>query len=185
MFSPQAQEAFRRRVVHAVFEQGRKPSQAVGVFRVSRMAVIPGTGQRFGCNRISMVTNRGTLRCLMFQKRFARPVLLSFPRRLLHSVKGKMFLILDGHPAQQGKLAQRWLAAQQGRITLFYPTGDSSELNPDELLNCDVKSHAGRRRTKDKMQMIESLRGHLRGAQKQPAKVRRYFHQKHVAHAAG
>ena len=33
--------------------------------------------------------------------------------------------------------------------------------------------------------MIESLRGHLRGAQKQPAKVRRNFYQEHVAHAAG
>jgi len=39
MLSPQAKEALRRRVVHAVVEQGMRPAQAVRVFRVSRTAV--------------------------------------------------------------------------------------------------------------------------------------------------
>ena len=53
--------------------------------------VIPGTGQRFGCNMISTITNRGTLRFMVFKKRFTMPVLLAFLRRLLRSVKGKVF----------------------------------------------------------------------------------------------
>ena len=146
--------------------------------------VIAGTGQRFGCNRISTITNRGTLRFLVFQKRFTQPVLLAFLRRLLRSVKGKVFLIVDGHPVHHGKRVQRWLAAQQGRIALFFLPGYSPELNPDELLNQDVKSHAGRQRPKNKVQRMKSLRGRLRSTQKQPAKVRRYFHEEHVAYAA-
>src|SRR5208337_4091694 len=39
MLSPAAKEALRRRVVHAVVEQGMRPAQAVRVFRVSRTAV--------------------------------------------------------------------------------------------------------------------------------------------------
>ncbi len=39
MLSPQAREDLRRRVVHAVVEQGMRPAQAVRVFRVSRTAV--------------------------------------------------------------------------------------------------------------------------------------------------
>ena len=39
MLSPQAKEALRRRVVHAVVVQGMRRAQAVRVFRVSRTAV--------------------------------------------------------------------------------------------------------------------------------------------------
>src|ERR1700693_1631034 len=39
MLSPRAKEDLRRRVVHAVVEQGMRPVQAVRVFRVSRTAV--------------------------------------------------------------------------------------------------------------------------------------------------
>ncbi len=39
MLSPQAKEDLRRRVVHAVVEQGMRPAHAVRVFRVSRTAV--------------------------------------------------------------------------------------------------------------------------------------------------
>jgi transposase len=146
--------------------------------------VIPGTGQRFGCNMISTITNRGTLRFMVFKKRFTMPVLLAFLRRLLRSVKGKVFLIVDGHPVHHGKMVQRWLAAQHYRIALFFLPGYSPELNPDELLNQDVKSHAGRQRPKDQTHMMKSLRAHLRSTQKLPAKVRRYFHEKRVAYAA-
>jgi len=146
--------------------------------------VIPGTGQRFGCNLISTITNRGTLRFMVFRKRFTQPVLLEFLRRLLRSVKGKVFLIVDGHPVHRGKMVRRWLAERGGRITLFFLPGYSPELNPDELLNQDVKTRAGRQRPKDQKQMMLSLRGHLRSTQKQPAKVRRYFQEKHVAYAA-
>ncbi len=149
-----------------------------------RTPVIAGTGQRFGCNMISTITNRGTLRFMVFRKRFTQPVLLAFLRRLLRSVRGKVFLIVDGHPVHHGKRAQRWLAAREDRIALFFLPGYSPELNPDELLNQDVKSHAGRQRPQDQMQMMRSLRGHLRSTQKQPAKVRRYFHEEHVAYAA-
>ena len=146
--------------------------------------VIPGTGQRFGCNMISTITNRGTLRFMVFRKRFTQSVLLAFLRRLLRSVKGKVFLIVDGHPVHHGKMVQRWLATQQDRIALFFLPGYSPELNPDELLNQDIKSHAGRQRPKDQVHMMRSLRGHLRSTQKQPAKVRRYFREEHVAYAA-
>jgi transposase len=146
--------------------------------------VIAGTGRRCGCNMISTITNRATLRFMVFKKRFTQPVLLAFLRRLLRSVKGKVFLIVDGHPVHHGKRVQRWLATQPDRLALFFLPGYSPELNPDELLNQDVKSHAGRQRPKDQTHMMKSLRAHLRSTQKQPAKVRRYFHEEHVAYAA-
>lgn len=172
--------------IHWGDEMGLRSDQQSGRSYSKRgnTPVIPGTGQRFGCNMISTITNRGTLRFMVFKKRFTMPVLLAFLRRLLRSVQGKVFLIVDGHPVHHGKMVRRWLATQQQRITLFFLPGYSPELNPDELLNQDVKSHAGRQRPKDQTHMMKSLRAHLRSTQKQPTKVRRFFHEKHVAYAA-
>jgi transposase len=61
-------------------------------------------------------------------------VLLAFQRRLPRSVKGKVFWIADGHAVHHGEMVQRWLAAQQDRIALFFLPGYSPEQNPDELL---------------------------------------------------
>jgi hypothetical protein len=55
----------------------------------------------------------------------------------------------------------------------------------DEMLNNDVKSNAvGRKRAKDRPQLIRNVHGYLRSRQKTPAMVRRYFHAKTVRYAA-
>jgi transposase len=82
--------------------------------------MIPGANPHFGCNIISTITGRGTLRFMLFQGGFTQPILLTFLRRLLPSVKGKVFLIANGHHAYQGNLTKRWLIARQDRITLFF-----------------------------------------------------------------
>jgi len=152
--------------------------------RRGRTPVIGGTGKRFGCNMISTITNRGTLRFMVFTRRFTQPVMIDFLRRLLRSVPRKVFLIVDGHPVHRGRMLKRWLAEHADRIEMFFLPGYSPQLNPDELLNQDAKQHAGRQRPRDQTQMIVNLRSHLRSTQRQPDKVRRYFHEEHVAYAA-
>ena len=51
--------------------------------------VIRGTGQRFSCHMISTVTNRGTLRFMVFKKRFTTDVFLQFLKRLIRGAKQK------------------------------------------------------------------------------------------------
>lgn len=61
----------------------------------------------------------------------------------------------------------------------------SPQLNPDELLNHDLKTNAvGRIRPKNQAEMIDNIRSYLRSTQRQPNIVQRYFHEKHVAYAA-
>jgi len=114
--------------IHWGDEMGLRSDQQSGRSYSKRgnTPVIPGTGQRFGGNMISTITNRGTLRFMVFKKRFTMAVLLAFLRRLLRSVKGKVFLIVDGHPVHHGKMVRRWLAAQQQRLTLFFLPGYDS-----------------------------------------------------------
>jgi transposase len=147
--------------------------------------VIPGTGQRFRCNMISVITNRGRLYFMVFTKGFHVPVFLKFLKRLLRQVRRRMFLIVDGHPVHRAAAVKRWLAQQDGRIGLYFLPGYSPALNPDEMLNQDVKSNAlGRRRPIDQEELIDDVRGYLRSTQKQPEVVKAYFNESHVRYAA-
>jgi hypothetical protein len=68
---------------------------------------------------------------------------------------------------------------------MFLLPSYSPQLNPDELLNHDVKANAVRRnRAKTRSEMMENVRRHLRRRQRQPDVVQRFFHEQHVAYAA-
>lgn len=154
--------------------------------RRGQTPVIPGTGQRFRCNVISTLGNRGDLAFMVFRENFTVPVFLRFLRRLLQHRGGqKVFLIVDRHPVHKARSVTRWLAARTDQIALFLLPGYSPELNPDELLNQDVKTNAlGRRRPGDLAEMMGDARAYLRSTQKQPDLVRRYFQERHVRYAA-
>jgi transposase len=153
--------------------------------RKGHTPVIPGTGQRFGCNLISTVTGRGRLAFMVFRERFAAPVMIRFLRRLLRQVDRTIFLILDSHPVHLSKAVDRWVAKQKGRIQLFFLPGYSPDLNPDEYLNQDVKTNAvGRQRPEDRPQMVRQIRSYLRSTQRRPEKVKSYFKHESVRYAA-
>lgn len=148
--------------------------------------VIPGTGQRFRCNMMSTITNRGRLAFMVFKERFTAAVCIRFLRRLVRHAGRKVFLILDRHPVHRSAKVKRWLAANHGKIVLFFLPGYSPDLNPDEFLNHNVKSNAlGRRRPANQTEMIAGIRSYLRSTQRQPAIVRNYFHAEPVRYAAG
>lgn len=147
--------------------------------------VIPGTGQRFGCNMTSTITNRGRLSFMVFRGTFRVRTQLKFLRRLLRQVNGKIFWIVDRHPVHRAAAVTRWLEEHRDRIERFYLPAYSPQLNPDELLNQDVKTNAlGRRRARDEKDLVANVRGYLRSTQRQPHIVRSYFREKNVRYAA-
>ena len=153
--------------------------------RKGQTPVIPGTGQRFRCNMISTVTNTGTLAFMVFKQRFTADVMIEFLRRLVRHARRKVYLIVDRHPVHRSRKVTRWLDHHAGEIERFYLPGYSPELNPDELLNQDVKSNAqGRRRPNNQTEMIGNVRSYLRSTQKQPHIVKAYFHEQYVRYAA-
>jgi transposase len=153
--------------------------------RRGRTPVIPGTGKRFGCSMMSAITNRGHLAFMVFKCRFTAKVMLIFLRRLVRQVGRKTFLIVDGHPVHGAQAVRRWLAAHAKEIRMFFLPGYSPDLNPDELLNNDVKTNAlGRRRPADQTEMIDTVRSYLRGTQHRPDIVINYFQEEHVHYAA-
>ena len=134
---------------------------------------------------ISAITNRGKLYFMVYRQGFSTKLFITFLRRLARQINKKLFLIVDGHPVHRSKETKTWVEKQKGKIHLFYLPGYSPELNPDELLNQDVKSNAvGRKRPHSQSEMITTVRSFLRSRQKQTEKVKSYFHEEHVQYAA-
>lgn len=153
---------------------------------VGQTPVTRGTGKRFKANMIAAISNTGTLRFRVFDERFTGPLFLDFLKRLVKDANArKLMLIVDGHPAHRAKVVRDWAAAHPDLIELHFLPGYSPELNPAEMLNQDVKTNAlGRRRPLTLTELKTDVRGFLRSCQRQPARVARYFHERHVTYAA-
>jgi transposase len=168
-------------------EMGLRSDHACGrsYGRCGETPVIPGTGKRFGCNMVSAITNRGQLYFMVFKQRFQSGVFMEFLRRLIRQVPRYVFLIIDQHPVHIAVKVKKWFTRHEDRIRVFYLPSYSPDLNPDEHLNQDVKSNAvGRRRPHDQKQMMRHVRSYLKGRQRRPQLVKKYFEAKSVRYAA-
>ena len=153
---------------------------------IGQTPITKGTGKRFKANMIAAISNTGTLRFRVFDERFTGPLFLDFLKRLVRDNKGrKAIVILDGHPAHRARIVRDWVAANPTLIELHFLPGYSPELNPAECLNQDVKTNAlGKRRPLNATELKADVRSFLRSCQRRPAKVARYFHERHVRYAA-
>jgi hypothetical protein len=70
-------------------------------------------------------------------------------------------------------------------MEMFFLPAYSPDLNPDEMLNQDIKANAvGRKRARTQSELMRNLRGYLNCRRDNPSIVMRYFHEKSVRYAA-
>jgi transposase len=172
--------------IHWGDEMGLKSDHQTGTSWAERghTPVIRGTGQRFGCNMISTVTNRGTLRFMIYSERFTTSVFITFLKRLITDADRMVDLIVDGHPVHRSKAVGNWLVEHEEDNRMHFLPAYSPELNPDERLNHDVNTNAlGRQRPADRDEMISGVRSYVHGTQKRPDIVERYFNKEQVRYA--
>jgi transposase len=146
--------------------------------------VVKRTGHRFSCNMISTITNLGKLSFMVFHENFTSEIFLRFLKRLIRQSDRKVFLIVDNHRAHKSKMVNKWLTENMKHIKLYYLPSYCPELNPDEFLNQDVKSHLGKKRLHTKFQMVKTLSSHLKMRQKQPHVIQNFVKGCHPRYAA-
>ena len=168
-------------------EMGLRSDHVAGTSHapMGQTPIIRATGKRFGCNMISAITNRGHLEFMVFHGKFDGLLFVQFMRRLLQQATGKLYLIVDGHPVHRSVVARDFVAANEARLRLIRLPGYCPELNPDELLNQDVKTNGlGKSRPAYRAELMAGVRYHLRRGQKQPQVIRNRFQEKHVRYDA-
>lgn len=147
--------------------------------------VVTLNARRWSQGILSTVTNQGKLRFMCLDGPLDAKMVLSFFERLVKDAGRKVFLILDNLRVHHAKIVQAWLAEHTHDIEVFYLPSYSPELNPDEILNRDLKAgvYSGEP-ARSESHLKSKIISHLRMLQKRPERVRKYFLHHSVNYAA-
>ncbi|EDY43281.1 cation diffusion facilitator family transporter [Streptomyces sp. SPB074] len=139
------------------------------------------TGNRFSVNAMSAFSTKGRMHFMVFTESFDATVMCRFLARVVGHFDRKVHLIVDRHSAHRSKTVRAWLADHQDEIELHFLPSYSPELNPDELVNADLKrnlphTHRARNRT----ELAAETRRFFHRRQRQPHIITGYFKAPHV-----
>src|SRR5262249_15937995 len=151
--------------------------------RVGQTPTVTRTGKRFSLNAMSAISTRGDMRFTVFAGGFDTAGFLSFCARLIAGFDTKIHLVLDGHPVPRSKARKAWMAEHAERIELHYLPAYAPHLNPDELVNADLKRGLADKTITGRDQMETAVRSFFRRVQKLPGHVRGYFQAPHTLYA--
>ncbi|MDO0930070.1 IS630 family transposase [Streptomyces sp. TG1A-8] len=143
--------------------------------------VVRRSGNRFSVNAMSAISTKGRMHFMVFTEHFTAEVMCRFLDRLAGHFDHKVHLVVDGHRAHRSKEVRDWLAAHPDDVELHFLPPYSPELNPDELVNADLKHSLPRQhRARDQAELTAETRRFFRRRQRQPHIVRGYFGGPHV-----
>jgi transposase len=82
------------------------------------------------------------------------------------------------------KIVRQWIEESADKIEIFYLPSYSPELNPDELLNANLKNCVTKALpARTRIQLVKTTSKALRSIQKQPSRVQHYFYHPAVRYA--
>lgn len=137
-------------------------------------------------NTISSVTNQGKLRFLCFDGMFKYQVFHRFLKALIVEAEGrKLYIIVDNLRVHHAKVIKRWVRRYSHLIELHYLPSYSPDLNPDEYLNCDLKTELAKRpERRKKGKWASTVQETLEYLAKKPDRIRSYFNAAPIKYAA-
>ncbi|GAB2969067.1 hypothetical protein GCM10027184_17640 [Saccharothrix stipae] len=104
----------------------------------------------------------------------------AFLDRVARQSGQKVHVVADRHPVHWSKAVHAWLVDNADRVELHLMPGYSPELNPDELLDAELKRNVNASRAHNVDRLAHETRRFLRRRQRQPHIVRGYFQAPHV-----
>ena len=144
---------------------------------------VPTSGRRQSVSAISAVNARGAFWYEIYTARLNAQGFISLLGHFMRRRAGKVFLVLDGHPAHSAKVVAQYIQGFKGRLELHFLPGYAPELNPDEFVWNHLKRQGV---SKTPLRRDESLRSRvhadLAAIKTRPALVRSFFHAPSVAY---
>ena len=156
-----------------------------GYARPGKTPELPVAGSRFSVNMISTITNQGKVQWMIYDGRMNAAVFIVFLTQLIADATKKVFLVVDNLSVHDANAVKEWTADKKHKIEVFFLPKYAPERNPDEYLNCDVKTNIN---TDGLPEDREELRGKLQRFMEMlhsvPARVASYFKAKFIQYAA-
>jgi len=147
--------------------------------------VLKTSGQRQSINVISAVNARGEFWAATYDGKLNAESFVLFLRNFMKGRSGKVFLVLDGHPAHKAKVVKSYVGSLKGRLELHPLPTYAPDLNPDEFVWSYMKNNGV---SKKPLKKNESLRKRVEEdlikIQLDRPLVRSFFGETSVAYAA-
>lgn len=137
-----------------------------------RTPVVRRSGSRFSVNAMSAISTRGRMHFMVGTESFTAGVMCRFLDRLADHFDRKVHRVVDGHFVHRSRKVRAWLAAHPDDVELHFLPPYSPELNPDELVNTDLKHSLP---TRNRAERAAETHRFFRRRQRQPHIVRGCF----------
>ena len=146
--------------------------------------VVNTTGQRQKINAISAVSAKGGFWSQVYTGMLNAGRFVDFLKSFRRGGRGKVFLIVDGHPSHKAKVVASYVASCHGDLELHFLPPYAPDLNPDEFVWQYAKTNGV---AKKPLKRNESLRqrveNDLAAIKSKPKLVRSFFSAESVVYA--
>ena len=135
--------------------------------------------KRMNLNIISSISKLGKMRFMTYRNALDTKILIKFVNRLIQNIDKKLFIIMDNLAVHHSKKFMKLIEQKCDKVAVFYLPSYSPELNPDEKLNRDLKTHFHSGLTvKNFKEFRNKTVSYLRKIQRSPVRILNYFNSK-------
>jgi transposase len=146
--------------------------------------VVQTSGQRQSINAISAVNARGEFWAATYTGKLNAEAFVAFLENFMKSQGGKVFLVVDGHPAHKAKVVKSYVQELKGRLELYFLPPYAPDLNPDEFVWSYMKSNGvSKKPLKKNESLAERIEDDLRKLKRNRKLVRSFFCAESVVYA--
>ena len=146
--------------------------------------VVNTTGQRQKINAISAVSAKGGFWSQVYAGNFNAGRFVEFLKDFRRGGRGKVFLVVDGHPSHRAKMVAAYVAECQGALELHFLPPYAPDLNPDEFVWQYAKTNGVAKKPLKKNESLkERVMADLAEIKARPRLVRSFFGAPSVVYA--
>jgi transposase len=145
--------------------------------------VVTTSGQRQSLNVISAVNARGEFWAVTYTGKLNAESFVVFLQNFMSSQSGKIFLVVDGHPAHKANAVKSYIQSLKGRLELHFLPPYAPDLNPDEFVWSYMKNNGVSKKPLKKNESLQSrIDQDLNGIKGNRKLVQSFFKAKSVAY---
>ena len=146
--------------------------------------VVETSGQRQSLNVISALNARGEFWAATYTSKLNAELFVVFLEGFMKCQTGKVFLVVDGHPAHKAKLVQGYVQSLKGRLELHFLPPYAPDLNPDEFVWSYMKANGvSKKPLKQNESLQKRIEQDLNAVQSNRELVRSFFCAESVVYA--
>ena len=141
-----------------------------------KKTTVTTSGQRQKVNAVSAVSPTGEFKYQLYTCRMNATFFVKVLKTMVKGMQRPCFFVVDGHPSHKARIVRDYIASTKGKVELHFIPPYAPDLNPDEFVWNQIKTHGLSKRPLRKNQSLyERVKSDLSAIKKQPHLVRSFF----------